>query len=582
MMVWFLDNPARSAKERQAVEALQERVDWLRGVVWKLEGAALRMDAGIEAHGYVYPVKMVYPATFPANPPTVWPLEEERWSGHQWGAGGELCLERGPDNWDPEITGDQMLVSAHRLLYEENPKGEGERNEVPSRHRSTLGQSLRGDRFNFRLLETDSLRRYLSELPRGFRGTLQIVLLMRKTGVIRAFVREILLEGRDPWIDPALPPQLEVYGSPLEGFILDTPLAPADLRIDTIQDIESVLASCGLLSEPLAQALADPETFRLILLYDREGGPHSFLLPSSLTELPVVSLNGDEPGRRLGMGGEILGCKKVGLVGLGSAGSKIALTLARSGVSRFVLVDPDVLLPENLVRHTLDWRDVGDHKVVGMREQLRLCAPAADVEIWPFQIAGQESTASAAGALKSLAACELIIDATAEAKVLNQLALLVESFPIPLVWLEIYAGGIGGMVARSRPGKDPSPLRVRDKLHAWLADQEAPPAATLAPYIAEGEGGEPLIATDADVSVIAAHAARLALDVLTVREPSIFPYSAYLIGLARGWRFTQPFHTIPVDVGLPESEEKPEPSPELVTEGLEFIRSLIQKIQDGD
>ena len=40
-------------------------------------------------------------------------------------------------------------------------------------------------------------------------------------------------------------------------------------------------------------------------------------------------------------------------------GSKLAASLARSGVRRFVLVEEDVLLPENLVRNDLDWRDVG-------------------------------------------------------------------------------------------------------------------------------------------------------------------------------------------------------------------------------
>ncbi len=35
------------------------------------------------------------------------------------------------------------------------------------------------------------------------------------------------------------------------------------------------------------------------------------------------------------------------------------MTLARSGVANLLLVDDDLFLPDNLVRHDLDWRDVG-------------------------------------------------------------------------------------------------------------------------------------------------------------------------------------------------------------------------------
>jgi hypothetical protein len=66
-------------------------------------------------------------------------------------------------------------------------------------------------------------------------------------------------------------------------------------------------------------------------------------------------------------------------------------------------------------------------------------------------------------------------------------------------------------------------------------------------YGAQSENGSPLVADDADVSVIAGHAAKLALDVLT-REQSIFPSSAYAIGLAAEWIFQAPFDTWPIDL----------------------------------
>ncbi|NGH42857.1 hypothetical protein G5632_34800, partial [Escherichia coli] len=46
---------------------------------------------------------------------------------------------------------------------------------------------------------------------------------------------------------------------------------------------------------------------------------------------------------------------RIGIIGLGSMGSKIATSLARSGIKRFLLVDDDYLATSNIVRHELYW-----------------------------------------------------------------------------------------------------------------------------------------------------------------------------------------------------------------------------------
>jgi hypothetical protein len=38
---------------------------------------------------------------------------------------------------------------------------------------------------------------------------------------------------------------------------------------------------------------------------------------------------------------------------------------------------------------------------------------------------------------------------------------------------------------------------------------------------------------------------------LIPRDPSTFPHSVYMVGLASGWIFEQPFETHPIDVGAP-------------------------------
>ena len=58
-------------------------------------------------------------------------------------------------------------------------------------------------------------------------------------------------------------------------------------------------------------------------------------------------------------------------------------------------------------------------------------------------------------------------------------------------------------------------------------------------------------ATDADVSVFAAHISAFALDALIDVEPSNYDEPAYLVGLKRGWLFDGPFDARPIEVNAP-------------------------------
>ena len=72
---------------------------------------------------------------------------------------------------------------------------------------------------------------------------------------------------------------------------------------------------------------------------------------------------------------------------------------------------------------------------------------------------------------------------------------------------------------------------MRRAIENWFADKNAPPLRFRRGY-ETGSEGAPFIADDADVSAIAAHAARLAIDLLIGRDPSLFPHSVYAIGPA--------------------------------------------------
>jgi hypothetical protein len=584
-MIWFLRDWDRLGRERAAIEELQEKAPWLKGIAWGIDGSALSLDADLEAHGYIYAVRMTYPATFPANPPAVRPRAEHGaalWSTHQYGLGGELCLEWGPDTWMPEVTGAQMLESAHVLLDVENPQGAalGERSLVaPSRHALTAGQEMRGAVYRF--LATAALRERLDALLPGAHGEVDALGLIWQHESITALVAALRPDGAEPWTHPGLPSRLETYSIRWLGLFAKTELPPERLLVGTVDELRGAFAGDAAFSARLEAALKEPVVFGLLLAQDNAAGLHLFRLPTGTTELlrfRALNLPRQHQWERLGPDVNGLSAKRVGIVGLGSVGSKVALTLARSGVSRFVLVDDDLFLPENLVRHTLDWRSVGEQKVVAVEDQLALISSSIDVDVRRVRLTGQESTASVAGALQALAGCDLIVDATAHPSTFNQLAMVATQYRRALVWLEVYAGGIGGMVARHRPGKDAPPHTMRERYHAFTVATEAPTANPPAPYASAPDSPEAaiMVASDADVAVIAHHAARLALDALAEREPSLFPYSMYLIGLARGWHFDQPFQTIPIDTGPPPSSTLPEPPSKAIAEGVRFVTGLLE------
>jgi hypothetical protein len=73
---------------------------------------------------------------------------------------------------------------------------------------------------------------------------------------------------------------------------------------------------------------------------------------------------------------------RVGIVGLGSVGSVVAEILARTGISRFTLIDFDGVEPKNLDRLTNVFvEDIGRAKVLAVADGIRRSASAPSVEI---------------------------------------------------------------------------------------------------------------------------------------------------------------------------------------------------------
>jgi molybdopterin/thiamine biosynthesis adenylyltransferase len=591
MTPWFLTDPERLRRERAGVDELLLRSgDWFIGAEWVLDGD-LCLDVLIRAHGHDYDVRVSFPSLYPDAPAVVRPRNmQNRVSTHQYGgADGPLCLEWGPDNWHRDVTAVQMLESAHRLFEIENPLGRDRQEQpviAPSRHRLTTGQALRGE--ESRWYYSGQLHEFLRTHPKnsvgGFRFSLRIL-----EGSMIVLVHEAMLLGGEVWKDTLIPTiipeakQTDLFA----GVWFNTDLAAvgAPENLDALRVLLADMGAHKLLATDGTSPIEGVQrTIAGVLIVDGSGEPHLFVVTGSRNVIRFSTVRSEaESVHSRAPDFADLSKSCVGIVGLGSAGSKIAISLARMGVRKFYIVDHDVLLPENLQRHALDWQGVTQHKVDATAIAIRQIASDAQVNVCRLHLTGQESNASVSGALKRLGECDLIVDASANPKVFNLLAAIARTTARPLVWLEIFGGGIGGLIARSRPGLDPRPLDMRGAYLQYCTDHpDETSGASVRDYAVETSDGEVLVASDADIAVIAHHAARFASDCLVPSRHSKFPFSMYLIGLAKAWVFEAPFATIPISMeSFSVSQPQDDESNDLGPDNVAFLLNLLNKCKDA-
>jgi hypothetical protein len=57
------------------------------------------------------------------------------------------------------------------------------------------------------------------------------------------------------------------------------------------------------------------------------------------------------------------------------------------------------------------------------------------------------------------------------------------------VWAEVFGGGIGGLIARFRPGLEPQPQYMQRAIENWFGEHNATPVRVSRLYETGGEGG---------------------------------------------------------------------------------------------
>lgn len=140
---------------------------------------------------------------------------------------------------------------------------------------------------------------------------------------------------------------------------------------------------------------------------------------------------------RAGLTAPLLKHARVAIVGVGAVGSFVADMLVRSGVRHLTLVDDDIVMPGNLIRHLVGPEMVGMPKVTAVRQHLVSLheIPAGNVE------GLDEAVTSGDVAMELLMGHDLVVDASADFATTALLHVMAKSVQKRIVSVSIQNDG---------------------------------------------------------------------------------------------------------------------------------------------
>ena len=150
------------------------------------------------------------------------------------------------------------------------------------------------------------------------------------------------------------------------------------------------------------------------------------------------------------------GCRAV-LFGAGALGGYVATSLARSGVGHLEIVDYDIVLPENVVRHIAGYPLAGIPKTAAVKMIADSHSPASNIEI-------HNQYVTTPGQIKErISDTDVVVDATGSHNLTDALATVTMEMGKPLISGGLYRGGFIARVQRQAQSGD-IPIQQRDAL----------------------------------------------------------------------------------------------------------------------
>lgn len=211
--------------------------------------------------------------------------------------------------------------------------------------------------------------------------------------------------------------------------------------------------------------------------------------------------------------------KRITVIGLGSVGSRVVLDLARAGFNNFYLVDDDVMLPYNVIRHELTNENVGEYKVNAIKDLVvKEINENATIETSTLAMTGQESSTSTNNFINSCSESSLIIDCTASDTILLMLSDMTKEMNIPVISGTVIPGGLGNIILIKKT-IDIDLESILASYYKWLSDKTIF-AERVNDYTSTIDN-QPFSATMSDCSIVSGLIGKFAIQILQGDEKGI-------------------------------------------------------------
>ena len=255
----------------------------------------------------------------------------------------------------------------------------------------------------------------------------------------------------------------------------------------------------------------------ILFCWERDGRPDLLVMACTGTKdkIEAVALQAaprDEQSLilRAGPDATVLGKCRATVFGAGALGGHTATLLAESGVGVVNIVDPDVLLPGNVVRH------VSGHSMVGAPKAHAVQAVIGDHAPWTEVSGFLEGPRTRREIQERILPADIVVDTTGNEALVRSLAIVAEENGKRLVTGALYRGGFIARVRRQAVAGD-TPIHLRDDLTRY----PLMPAGAEGEDFASAQLGCSAPVNNAPPSAVSACASlitQVAIDVLTERS----------------------------------------------------------------
>ncbi len=148
----------------------------------------------------------------------------------------------------------------------------------------------------------------------------------------------------------------------------------------------------------------------------------------------------------------IINKKNVAIIGLGSGGSLIALHLAKSGIGNLTLIDGDIIMDHNIVRHICSLKDVGRYKTLAVKDYILDRVPT--IKITTVEKPFSRENKNIEDFFDSLLAkVDLLVSATGDNIMNESINEFCYKRNIPIIFAGAFEKIIGGIMIRIDPRK---------------------------------------------------------------------------------------------------------------------------------